>query len=95
MSAFEQISPLYNNLVRDQYGAFIQDNYKVSRRLTLNLGLRWNPFVPFTDIPNALATQFDDKAYTSGIHSTRYPNLPPGMLVGGDPGIPRSVVPSR
>ena len=51
--------------------------------------------MPFEDIPNGLATQFDDKAYRAGVHSTRYPNLPAGMLVGGDPGIPRSVVRAR
>ena len=28
---------------------FIQDNYRVNRRLTLNLGLRYDPFKPFTD----------------------------------------------
>ena len=91
-SAFTQVVPNYGNFRRDLYGGYIQDNYKVSRRLTLNLGLRWNPFVPFTDMPNALATQFDQNAYRSGIRSNRYPNLPAGMLVGGDPGIPRSVV---
>ena len=50
---------------------------------------------PFQSKPNALATQFDQKAYAAGVRSTRYPNLPPGMLVGGDPGIPRTVVDSQ
>src|SRR5581483_5517073 len=50
-SAFSQISPLYNNLLRNLYGAYIQDRLRISRRLTLNLGLRWNPFVQFTDVP--------------------------------------------
>ena len=93
-SAFTQVVPNYGNFVRDLYGGYIQDNFKVSRRLTLNLGLRWNPFVPFRDQPNALATLFDQKAYEAGVRSTRYPNLPPGMLVGGDPGVPRTVVDS-
>jgi hypothetical protein len=94
-SAFTQISPLYNNLVRDQYGAFIQDNFKVSRRLTLNLGLRWNPFIQFTDKPARQISLFDADAYRAGTRSQRFPNLPPGVLSGGDPGVPDTVVPSN
>ena len=94
-SAFAQISPLYNNLVRDQYGAFIQDNFKVNRRLTLNLGLRWNPFVQFTDKPAHQISQFSAAAYAAGTRSQRFPNLPPGVLAGGDPGVSETVVPSN
>ena len=28
---------------------FIQDNYRATRNLVLNLGLRWDPFVPYSD----------------------------------------------
>ena len=94
-SAFAQISPLYNNLVRDQYGAFIQDNFKVSRRVTLNLGLRWSPFIQFKDKPARQISQFSQEAYAAGIRSQRFPNLPPGVLAGGDPGVPDTVVPSN
>src|SRR5216684_6405830 len=62
-SAFAQISPLYNNLIRNLYGAFIQDNFKLNRRLTLNLGLRWNPFLEFTDVPSHQISTFDFNAY--------------------------------
>lgn len=91
-SAFTQISPLYNNLVRNLYGAYVQDNLKLTRRLTLNLGLRWNPFIHFTDIPANQISIFDDAKYRAGIRSQRFPNLPPGQLAGGDPGVPRSGV---
>ena len=94
-SAFAQISPLYNNLVRDQYGAFIQDNVKVNRRLTLNLGLRWNPFIQFTDKPAHQISEFDQAGYAAGKHSTRFPNLPAGVFAGGDPGVPDTVVPAK
>ena len=93
-SAFAQISPLYNNLIRNLYGAYIQDNFKVNRRLTLNLGVRWNPFVPFTDIPTQQLSQFNQRAYEQGIRSQRFPNLPPGQLIAGDPGVPASGVPA-
>ncbi len=91
-SAFTQISTLYDNLLRNLYGLYIQDNFKINRRLTLNLGVRWNPFVPFTDIPAYQISQFNDAAYRAGTRSRRFPNLPPGQLAGGDPGIPNSGV---
>jgi hypothetical protein len=91
-SAFTQISPLYNNLLRNLYGLYIQDNFKATRRLTLNLGLRWNPFIPFTDVPANQISQFNEAAYRQGIVSQRFPNLPPGQLAAGDPGVPKSGV---
>jgi len=91
-SAFAQINPLYNNLIRNLYGAYLQDNFKINRRLTLNLGVRWNPFIPFTDVPTNQISQFNDAAYRAGTRSQRFPNLPPGQLAAGDPGVPKSGV---
>ena len=49
-SAFSQITVLYNSLIRNLYGTYVQDTFRVNSHLTLNLGVRWNPFIPFTDI---------------------------------------------
>ena len=92
--SFTQISTLYNNLLRNLYGAYVQDSFRVNRRLMLNLGVRWNPFVPFTDEPANQISQFNAAAYTQGVKSQRFPNLPPGQLAAGDPGVPRSGVPA-
>jgi hypothetical protein len=93
-SAFTQINTLYYNLLRNLYGLYFQDNFKVNRQLTLNLGVRWNPFVPFTDKPSNQFSQFNDAAYRAGVRSQRFPNLPPGQLAAGDPGVPTSGVPT-
>ena len=86
-SAFTQITTLYNNLLRNLYGLYVEDNFKVTRRPTLNLGLRWNPFIPFTDHAGRQFSQFSE-ARIARVRFQRFPNLPPGQLAAGDPGVP-------
>jgi hypothetical protein len=54
----------------------------VQSRLSLNLGLRWDPFIPYTDVNNRLA------CYRPGQKSTVYVNAPAGALFPGDSGCP-------
>ncbi len=62
---------------------FLNDSMKVNRKLTLNLGVRWEPFLPNTDTLGRLAVWGGHNA-----RSTRFVNAPPGILYPGDPGIP-------
>ncbi|MCI0624573.1 MAG: carboxypeptidase-like regulatory domain-containing protein [Acidobacteria bacterium] len=61
---------------------YVHDNIRLSRRLTLNLGLRWEPGLPSQrGIP-------DVSWVYPGQKSQRFPNAPVDILYGGDPGTP-------
>ena len=85
-SAFSQQEPFYITPERTLPALYLSDTWKVSRRLTLSLGLRWNPFVPVHESTFNQIGVFSYAAYNQGTRSQHYPNLPPGLLVQGDPG---------
>jgi Carboxypeptidase regulatory-like domain/TonB dependent receptor-like, beta-barrel len=67
------------------YAPYVQDNWRVNQKLTLNLGLRWDPYWPYTEEKGRVV------CYHPGAQSSRFPNAPVGMLFGGsnnDPGCP-------
>jgi hypothetical protein len=81
-SSFEQGVGEYKNTRMHFLATFIQDTFRMSPKLTLNLGLRWDPFFPYTDVNNRLA------CYRPGQKSDVYVNAPVGALYPGDPGCP-------
>lgn len=75
---------------RDTFaGAYVQDNYRVSRRLTLNLGIRYEPVLPWRETKRR-QEQFRLAGLLSGLRSTRFPNAPPGVYFPGDAGVPEN-----
>jgi hypothetical protein len=83
-SAFSQGGGEFKNLKGTKWGFFVQDDWKVSQRLTLNLGLRWDPYIPYYDREGRVVCFDPNTTY----QSKKYPNAPHGFLYGGDPGCP-------
>src|SRR5262249_5745070 len=69
------------------FGLYAHDKVRLSPRLSLNLGLRWEPYFPAYDVYGR-STHFDFGAFLSGQKSAKFTNAPPGVLFPGDAGMP-------
>jgi hypothetical protein len=67
---------------------YAQDTYKVTQRLTLNLGLRYELPFPYTEIHNR------QTLWVPGRQSTVMPDAPEGLLFPGDHGVPAGLIPT-
>lgn len=70
-------------------GLYLQDDYHITQRFTLNMGLRFDLQTPPTDPLNR------EDAFVPGVQSTVVPSAPLGMLFPGDKGVTRGVIPVR
>ena len=89
VSSFTQAGGLYLDFTGYNSSLFLQDNWHATPRLTLNAGLRWDPFTPYTDSEGRVG------CYVPGAQSTRFANAPAGLIFGGsnhDAGCPTSSI---
>jgi hypothetical protein len=70
-------------------GAYIQDTWKFNTHLTLNGGVRYEPYQA-TQEKLKRFSYFDKKWFDQGIHSKVFPLAPVGLLFPGDDGVPNN-----
>jgi outer membrane receptor protein involved in Fe transport len=92
LGAAAQARATTQQAVQDGYGwlfaGYVQDDFRVTPNLTVNLGLRYELPTPFIDVNDAIT------GFRTGQQSTVYPNAPTGLVYSGDAGVPRGIVPT-
>ncbi len=85
LTQLHQANPNPENLTQNYFALYLQDTWKANRKLTLNYGVRWAPFLPMQfkdgDIYN-----FSLEKFYKGLQSKVIPTAPPGFSYPGDPG---------
>ena len=82
-SWFHQDNGEYENRREFLKGYYFGDTWRVSRRLTLTLGLRWEPYTFMSDTLDRNEI-FNLSNYQIGVKSKIFPLAPPGLLYHGD-----------
>jgi Carboxypeptidase regulatory-like domain/TonB dependent receptor len=78
----------YRGLRGQAFNLYGQDTWKVSSRVTVNYGLRYEVPSPYTEIHNY------QNLWIPGRQSVVFPSAPTGLLYPGDPGVPRGLIPT-
>jgi hypothetical protein len=81
-----------NQLVRQElnyFGVYAQDVWRVSDNLTLNAGIRWEPYLAPTD-DYGFYSHFDMDWFAQGRRSAIFTNAPAGLMFQGDEGFPEA-----
>lgn len=70
-------------------GLYVQDTWRLNSQLTLNYGLREDIPTPWSEAQGRIET------IVPGLQSQIFPGAPKGWVFPGDPGIPKTLAPTR
>ena len=85
VSQNRQANPNPLNLNQNFVGAYGQDTWKISPKLTMTYGVNWSPFFAMS-FPQGDLYNFSLSRFYAGQKSTAIPSAPPGFTYPGDAG---------
>jgi hypothetical protein len=85
LAQFRQVAPNLLDTSQWYTAVYGQDTWRVSSKVTVNYGARWEPFIPQA-IENDYAFVFDPDRFRKNIGSKVFVNAPAGFLYPGDDG---------
>ena len=95
LSQFQQGAGEFKNIRNTFPGLYLQDSFHASRKLTLNMGMRWEPFMAWNEVKHRTEVFQIGQAVPGGPHSSLYTGAPPGLFFAGDSGVPERGVNSN
>jgi hypothetical protein len=87
-SAFTQGSRIGLRFHHWYQGVYVQDSWRANSRVTVNAGVRWEPYSG-QQIDEGSVAHFSLDAFRAGTKSTQFVNAPAGLSYYGDPGYER------
>jgi hypothetical protein len=87
MFEYRQATPFRQNITQNYVALYAQDTWRVSPKVTVNYGARWEPWFPQNSEDKAFYS-FDAARLKSGERSKVFPAAPPGLHYPGDAGFP-------
>lgn len=64
------------------FGSYVQDRWRVTKKLSLNLGLRYEAITPWRAYDGQMSS------FVPGVRSARFPTAPVGLVMQDDPPFP-------
>jgi len=86
-NSLRQAVPNQLTMSQSYLGVYVQDSWRVSPRLNINAGLRWEPYFPQTQRDGHIYN-FDYDRMLAGTKTDQFLKAPPGFYYPGDPGFP-------
>jgi hypothetical protein len=92
-STFVQGNITKQNQIATNVSLYVEDKFRFSSRLSVNIGLRWEPYFPSVDV-NGRDTHFELSSFLAGQKSAQFTSAPPGLSFPGDTGMPDGGAPT-
>ena len=87
VARLEHGGPAYMPMHMWYVGTYAQDTWRAAQRLTVNAGVRWEPFLGQV-LENGAVYNFERDAFRANQKSTVFINAPAGFTYPGDPDFP-------